>query len=329
MDARRQRPKAPPLQAGLPVNPPGTLLGLENAVLTGTNNRYFVPEFEGCLSVKTVVRGSAVWEAGGRRFKVHENGYLTLNDRQRYTLTIDSIQNATTFCLFFERGFVEDVFRATTMPVAGLLDAPQPARQLSVQFAEKLEPGDDHVMALVRDLNARIGSGLIMRSEWDERFLRIGASMVWEHQNAAAAVARLPVARAATRSELYRRLLRGRDFLLSSLDARVRLKEVAREACLSPYHFHRTFRQVFGETPHTFLLRQRLERAASLLRRRDLSVTEVCLETGFESLPSFSTLFRRRFGVAPRDFRRAGSLCIPKGSGCIPMSDAAKIRKIE
>ena len=123
MDARRQRPKAPPLQAGLPVNPPGTLLGLENAVLTGTNNRYFVPEFEGCLSVKTVVRGSALWEAGGRRFKVHESGYLTLNDRQRYTLTIDSIQNATTFCLFFERGFVEDVFRATTMPVAGLLDA--------------------------------------------------------------------------------------------------------------------------------------------------------------------------------------------------------------
>jgi len=223
---------------------------LENAVLTGTNNSYFVPEFEGCLSVKTVVRGSALWEAGGRRFKVHESGYLTLNDRQRYTLTIDSIQNATTFCLFFERGFVEDVFRATTMPVAGLLDAPQPARQLSVQFAEKLEPGDDHVMALVRDLNARIGSGLIMRREWDERFLRIGASMVWEHQNAAAAVARLPVARAATRSELYRRLLRGRDFLLSSLDARVRLKEVAREACLSPYHFHRAFRQVFGETPH-------------------------------------------------------------------------------
>ena len=84
-----------------------------------------------------------------------------------------------------------------------------------------------------------------------------------------------------------------------------------------------------GRLRTTFLLRQRLKRAASLLRRRDLSVTEVCLETGFESLPSFSTLFRRRFGVAPRDFRRAGSLCIPKGSVCIPMSDAAKIRKIE
>ena len=50
-------------------------------------------------------------------------------------------------------------------------------------------------MAMVRDLNARIASGFIMRSEWDEQFLRIGASLIWEHQNAAAAVARLPVYR--------------------------------------------------------------------------------------------------------------------------------------
>ncbi len=322
MDARRQKAKAPPTPAGLLVNPPGTLIGEENVVLTGTNNRYFVPEFEGCLSIKTVVRGSALWEAGGRVFKVHENCYLTLNDRQRYTLTIDSLQNATTFCLFFERGFVEDVLRATTMPAAALLDAPQPGGQISLRFAEKLEPGDDRVMAMVRGLNARIGSGPMMRSEWDERFLRIGASLIWEHQNAAAAVAKLPAVRAATRNELYRRLLRGRDFLLSSLDTRVRLKEAAREACLSPYHFHRTFRQVFGETPHGFLLRQRLGRAASLLRREDLSVTGICLETGFESLPSFSALFRRRFGVAPRDFRRAGSPRIRVGG-------ATEIRKIE
>jgi hypothetical protein len=202
MDAPRQREKERTLPSGLPINPPGTLLGVENAVLTGTNNRYFVPEFEGCLSIKTVVQGSALWETGGRIFKVHENCYLTLNDRQRYTLTIDSLQNATTFCLFFERGFVEDVFRATTTPAAGLLDAPQPHRQVSVPFAEKLEPGDDRVMAMVRDLNTRIGSGPMMRTEWDERFLRIGAALIWEHQNAATAVARLPVARAATRSEL-------------------------------------------------------------------------------------------------------------------------------
>ncbi len=314
MGARRSSEYRQPQPAGLPVNPPGTSLGAENAVLTGTNNRYFVPEFEGCLSIKTVVRGSALWEAGARKFKVNESSYLTLNDRQRYTLTIDSLQNATTFCLFFERGFVEDVFRATTTPASWLLDAPQPANKVPLFFIEKLTPAEDRVMAMVRGLNARMERGPMMLTEWDERFLHIAISLVWEHQEASAAVARLSAARAATRAELYRRLLRGRDFLLSALDARVRLNDAAREACLSPYHFHRTFRRVFGETPHSFLLRQRLARAASMLGRKDLSVTEVCLETGFESLPSFSNLFRRRFGVAPREFRRSG---------------ASEIRKIE
>ena len=115
--------------------------------------------------------------------------------------------------------------RVTTTPTGALLDTPQPGRQLSVPFAERLEPGDDRVMTLVRNLNARIESGPMMRSEWDERFLHTGLSLIWEHQNAAAAVAKLPATRAATRNELYRRLLRGRDFLLSSLDARVASKK--------------------------------------------------------------------------------------------------------
>jgi len=61
---------------------------------------------------------------------------------------------------------------------------------------------------------------------------------------------------------------------------------------------------VFGETPHGFLLRQRLARAASLLRNEDLSVTDICLASGFESPASFSTLFRRHFGMTPRAFRK-------------------------
>ena len=93
------------------VNPPATVLGVDNAVLTGTSRRYFVPDFEGPLSIKTVVAGSAVWEAEGRRFTVLENSYLVLNDRQRYTITIDATRSVTTFCVFFERGFVEDVWR--------------------------------------------------------------------------------------------------------------------------------------------------------------------------------------------------------------------------
>jgi AraC-like DNA-binding protein len=139
---------------------------------------------------------------------------------------------------------------------------------------------------------------------WDEQFIRFAEALLNEHRQTGAAIAKLPSIRPSTRIELYRRLLRGRDALLSSAESRVSLNEVARRACLSPYHFHRSFRQVFGETPHRCLIRHRLSRAAGLLRRRDRSVTEICMECGFESPSSFSALFRARYGVAPSEIRK-------------------------
>jgi AraC-like DNA-binding protein len=96
----------------------------------------------------------------------------------------------------------------------------------------------------------------------------------------------------------------------SFFSAHVRLSEVARQACLSPSHFHRRFREVFRETPNQYLQRKRLEHAGRLLERDDFSVTDVCLETGFESVTSFSGLFRRSFGCSPREYRqRKNSKC--------------------
>lgn len=280
-------------------------MGTENAILTGTGRRYYVPDYVGCLSIKTVVSGSASWEAGGRRFVVHENGYLILNDRQRYTMTIDSARSVTTFCVFFKRGLVEDVFRSCVMPTAVLLDAPEPSAEFQLGFWEKIETEESRLLGLIGTLRQRILQGVTLKEELEENFYAIAAGMVREHQQLSVAVARLPAIRASTREELYRRLLRGRDFMLSTLDRPVLLSDVAREACLSPYHFHRVFTKTFHETPHGYLTRQRMAKARALLKRADRSITEACLESGFESLTTFSSLFRRHNGVSPREFRRA------------------------
>lgn len=288
--------------AAVPINPPARVLGTENAILAGTNRRYYVPDYEGCLSVKTVVLGSAAWEADGRRFVVHENSYLVLNDRQRYTITVDSARDVTTFCVFFKRGLVEDVFLSYATPADTLLDLPAPA---PLHFWEKLETQGGRVLGLVRELRRQIIKGSRSRQALEPYFYSMADHMVREHFQMWAAIARLPPLRAATKQELYRRLLRGRDYLLSSLDDPAPLADVAHEACLSPYHFHRAFTQVFRETPHRYLTRHRLEKARRLLSQTERSVTEVCFECGFESLGSFSSLFRRWFGASPREFRAA------------------------
>ena len=223
------------------IHAPGATLGASNTVLAGVAARYHVPDVEGCLSIKTVLHGEAVWQAGGRTFPMVEDQYLILNDRRRYTITIDSVRRVRTFCLFFARGFVEDVHRATVTDTAALLDAP--ASQHSVGFFEKLEMGTDAVAQGIGRLRGAVDSGM-SREGIDEHFRAVAEALVWQHQHTASAVARVPAIRASTRLELYRRLLRGRDFLLSSLGAGARLADAADAACLSPYHFHRAFHRV-------------------------------------------------------------------------------------
>jgi len=105
--------------------------------------------------------------------------------------------------------------------------------------------------------------------------------------------------------ETFARLCRSRDFLAASIDQPVRLEDAAGTACLSPFHYHRMFARAFGETPHEFLRRLRIDRAKQLLARDHLPVTEICLSVGYESLGSFSTLFRSMVGQSPAGYRRA------------------------
>lgn len=104
--------------------------------------------------------------------------------------------------------------------------------------------------------------------------------------------------------EVLRRLCLARDLLRAEDDARPSVNEIARRAGFAPHHFIRLFSAVFGETPHQYRSLAQIERAKHLLILTDLSVTEICLEVGFSSLGSFSTLFTRRIGMSPSAWRR-------------------------
>jgi AraC-like DNA-binding protein len=100
-----------------------------------------------------------------------------------------------------------------------------------------------------------------------------------------------------------RHLLRAKDLVDSRYFEPLRVADLAREAGMSPAHFSREFRAAFGEPPHAYLLTRRLERAASLLRNTDRSVTEICFAVGWGSLGSFTTTFRRVYGMTPAAYR--------------------------
>jgi AraC-like DNA-binding protein len=100
-----------------------------------------------------------------------------------------------------------------------------------------------------------------------------------------------------------RRLLRARDTIDRSFAAPLDVAALARVAHVSPAHFARQFRAVFGETPHRYLRRRRIERAMELLRDTDRPVTEVSIDVGFASLGTFSRTFSAVVGESPSGYR--------------------------
>src|SRR5438552_18808103 len=102
-----------------------------------------------------------------------------------------------------------------------------------------------------------------------------------------------------------RHLLRAKDLADARYPEPLDVSALARAANLSPAHFSREFRRAFGETPHQYLLTRRLERAAALLRNTDRSVADICFRVGLRSVGSFTTSFRRVYGVSPTAYRTA------------------------
>jgi transcriptional regulator GlxA family with amidase domain len=118
--------------------------------------------------------------------------------------------------------------------------------------------------------------------------------------------------------ESNRRMLRAKDAMDRAYTQPLDIPTLAGLAHVSEAHFIRTFRATFGETPHRYLQRRRVERAMFMLRDTDRSVTEICIEVGFTSLGTFSRTFREIVGEPPTVYReRADVVAVPT---CFAMS---------
>lgn len=105
-------------------------------------------------------------------------------------------------------------------------------------------------------------------------------------------------------STISRQLLRARDLADSRYSEPLGVEDMARAASLSRGYFSERFKEAFGVSPHAYLLTRRLERAASMLRLTDYPVAYICVSVGLTSVGSFTTSFKRAFGMTPVQYRK-------------------------
>jgi AraC-like DNA-binding protein len=122
-------------------------------------------------------------------------------------------------------------------------------------------------------------------------------------------------------------LRRARDLMDREYAEPLDVAAIARAALMSSGHFSRLFRATYGETPYTYLMTRRIERAKALLRRGDLSVTEVCMAVGCTSLGSFSARFTELVGETPTAYRARDHAALATVPGCVAKNLTRPSRK--
>lgn len=278
------------------LNPRASELPDCSAVLNGRGTHYEVNNYRTTLSIKSVMRGAARYYTPQGQYLLTPDSFLILNDGQRYSLEFEGRGMTETLCPFFQPGFLEQAAARNSLDS---VDAAAPA----IDFCERLYPRTGEVARELADLHAGLHCPRASTPWLEDRMYALAQSLAGLHLQVRGEAESFPGLRPATRMELYRRLYRGRDFLLSCYDRPLTVADAARAACLSPFHFQRMFKSAFGQTPMHFLQETRLKAASRMLTRTGDDVTSICFAAGFESLGSFSWLFRKRFGVPPRSFR--------------------------
>jgi len=122
---------------------------------------------------------------------------------------------------------------------------------------------------------------------------------------------------------------RVRDRIDREFDQPLNVEDLARGALMSAGYLSREFRRIYGESPYSYLMTRRIERAMTLLRRGDLSVTEICFAVGFSSLGTFSSRFSQLVGVSPSAYREDPSRSVEGIPACLAKQITRPVRNRE
>ncbi|UGU15173.1 AraC family transcriptional regulator [Sinomicrobium kalidii] len=261
------------------------------------------------FTVRAVLSGYQYYHVGGKDVILRENNYLIVHDGQKYYTQIDSLYPTESIIVAYGWKDIADAFHTLSGKDEDLLDGVPPGVFREMDWLDSSYETNGAIRKLLEEFAAAI-----TRSEKDMmyyeqlRFLLL-EKIFRNHVRVLKKADDLQSRKDATRQELLKRLYMAGDYMRAHLDKKLTIAEVSSVVAMSPYHFFRVFKQLFGHTPLEYLTRERLSHARDLIRKTELPVSGILHEVGYDNPSSFSRLFRSYYGYSPREIknRLAGS----------------------
>jgi AraC family transcriptional regulator len=288
--------RLPPVDLSASRHPIGTFA--DHTLFTEKiSRRYESPEHIAGTGILCMLSGHGEYGVNGKKESLDRHSFLVINHGSRLSMCFRE-KDAQPLMLFF---------RTSLITAAAGNDPSLPAQSLDLSWLERIHPQSEALrdrLEWLANLDNCCSSFCALKAD----SLISGILEQLNHQAMLAnrLSTRLAVARRSTRIDLYKRLSMTREWITDNYAAPITLNDMGKKAALNEQHFLRMFRECFGLTPHRFLVQTRLQAARKMLLESGEKVSVICRSAGFESLSSFSGLFRQQFGRTPTTFRRRG-----------------------
>ncbi|WP_421824284.1 helix-turn-helix domain-containing protein [Flagellimonas oceanensis] len=250
---------------------------------------------ESSFSLFTNINGTSRIRLGNKELSICEQTLFLGNPFESFHYHIDSTSRIETLNVHLNHGTYTRVMYALTQSHETLLDRPT-GTQTEYRFSDQLHYKDQRMAQLLSSFQTGMDEGFFMAL--------IQYCLVLDQREKGRSLM-VAAAKKSTRDELGKRMARARDHLYGRyMDTTLSVTDVAGEVGMSPYHFIRVFKSVYGVSPYRFIKAIRVERAAHLLRTTSIPVKDIALEVGFEEANALYPVFKDHFHSTPQAYRK-------------------------
>jgi AraC family transcriptional regulator len=276
------------------------ILENKNKITSATLNQRSYTETTGNFSIRFIFSGNETCTIGRRQLSIHTDSFVILNKGTQFTSHTDPQLPVNVFSIEFDADFLKDFNRGLFSGNGSPFDPGNSAYSLS----ETIYPFSGDIRQNIFRLKSYLDNGVTDESLINEYLQRclLNCYRVYNEEIPQRAK-KLHFLHLSTRIEILRRLNLAKEYLYANYDKNINLNSLANYACLSVNHLLRTFKLVYNQSPHQFLIQIRLQRAQLLLAKTEYPVYEIVNMVGFKCTSSFIRLFRTKYKTTPLKYR--------------------------